>query len=85
MLLQVASELDIDLAGSYLVGDAASDLLAGDRVGCQTFLVLTGRGASQLGPAFQAMGNRFTIARDLNEATRQIIEAEQQLALASTA
>jgi len=84
MLLQAARELDIDLAGSYLVGDAATDLLAGDRVRCQTFLVLTGRGNSQLWPAFRAMGNQFTITRNLNDAALQIIEAEQQVTLNPT-
>jgi len=81
MLLQAAREMDIDLASSYLVGDAATDLIAGDRVGCQTFLVLTGRGNDQLWPSFQSMSNRFVITRNLNDAATQIIKAERQMAL----
>ena len=81
MLLQAASEMGIDLAGSYMVGDATTDLIAGDRVGCQTFLVLTGRGKSQLWLAFRSMSNRFAITRNLNEAATQIIKAERQVAL----
>jgi D-glycero-D-manno-heptose 1,7-bisphosphate phosphatase len=78
MLWQAARELDIDLVGSYIVGDAATDLVAGERVGCRTFLVLTGRGADQLWLAFRAMGHRFAITRNLSEAALQIIEAERQ-------
>ncbi|MEJ2560691.1 MAG: HAD family hydrolase [Anaerolineae bacterium] len=60
MLLQVADEMDIDLSQSYLIGDAATDLMAGQRVGCRTFMVLTGRGMQQLLPAFRSM-DYFTI------------------------
>jgi len=75
MLLQVAREMGIDLSQSYLVGDAASDLVAGQRVGCQLLLVLTGRGLQQLLPAFHAIDN-FTITRNLEEAAALIIKAE---------
>lgn len=75
MLLRAAGEIGIDLSQSYLVGDAASDLLAGQRVGCRLFLVLTGRGTNQLGPTRQVV-HRFTIARDLLEVARHIVEAE---------
>ncbi len=77
MLLQAARELSIDLAGSYLVGDALTDLLAGSRVGCQTYLVLTGRGPGQLWPAFQALGGGFTIVRDLKDAVNHILNSER--------
>jgi len=48
MLLDAAAEFDIDLSHSILVGDAATDVLAGKRAGCQTVLVLTGRGREAL-------------------------------------
>ena len=76
MLLQVAEEMGIDLTHSYLVGDAATDLIAGQRVGCQTFLVLTGRGFQQLLPALRSVGGHFTITRNLMKATTKILEAE---------
>lgn len=76
MLLQVAGEMGIDLSQSYLVGDAAGDLLAGQRVGCQLFLVLTGRGWEQLLPSLRSV-HRFTIARNLSEAAIQILAAER--------
>lgn len=42
MLLRAARELDLDLGASYLVGDRVSDIIAGQRAGCQTILVQTG-------------------------------------------
>lgn len=77
MLLQAARELNIDLVGSYLVGDALTDLTAGNRVGCRTYLVLTGRGPGQLWPAFQSLGGGFTIVRDLKDAVNHILNCEQ--------
>ena len=76
MLLQAAEEMKLDLAGSYMVGDAATDLLAGQRMGCRTFLVLTGRGIEQLLPALRSTSSHFTIARNLMGVTTQILKAE---------
>ncbi len=45
MLLQAAAALHLDLARSYLVGDAITDLEAALAVGAQPLLVRTGRGA----------------------------------------
>ena len=78
MLLQAAEEMGINLAGSYMVGDAATDLIAGSRVGCQTYLVLTGRGPKQLWPAFLSLGGSFTIARDLKDAANHILNSESR-------
>ncbi len=80
MLLQVADEMGINLAQSYLVGDAATDLVAGNSVGCRTFLVLTGRGFQQLLPTLGSMGSNFTIVRNLMEATSQILRDELRIA-----
>jgi D-glycero-D-manno-heptose 1,7-bisphosphate phosphatase len=76
MLLQAAAEMDIDLASSYFVGDAATDLMAARKVGCRAFLVLTGRGVQQLAPALRSVGNQFAISRDLMGAATDIINAE---------
>jgi D-glycero-D-manno-heptose 1,7-bisphosphate phosphatase len=75
MLLQAADEMDIELSVSYLVGDAATDMLAGQRVGCRLYFVLTGRGFQQLLPAVHAV-NDFTVTRNLVGATTRIIKAE---------
>ena len=42
MLIQAAHENDIDLQGSYMVGDRITDIIAGVRAGCKTILVQTG-------------------------------------------
>jgi D-glycero-D-manno-heptose 1,7-bisphosphate phosphatase len=76
MLVQVAQEMGIDLAQSYLVGDASTDVIAGNRVGCRTFLVLTGRGFQQLLPTLGLVGNNFTLVRNLMDATSHILKVE---------
>lgn len=45
MLLEAAAEFDIDLAGSYLIGDKIADIECGRRAGTCTILVRTGYGA----------------------------------------
>jgi D-glycero-D-manno-heptose 1,7-bisphosphate phosphatase len=48
LLLRAAGDLDIDLRRSIMVGDALSDLQAGQAAGvARTLLVLTGRGHKQ--------------------------------------
>jgi D-glycero-D-manno-heptose 1,7-bisphosphate phosphatase len=47
LLLRAASELGLDLSGSTLVGDKASDLAAARAVGAQSVLVLTGYGLGE--------------------------------------
>lgn len=79
MLLQAARELDIDLTGSYLIGDAWTDVLAGQAVGCQCYMVLTGRGRRQfLSYLRKGLGqgrenNNFRLARNLQGAVRMIL------------
>jgi len=75
MLLQVADQMGLDLSRSYMVGDAATDLMAGQRVGCQLFLVLTGRGLQQLMPSFRSV-DQFTVTLNLMDATTRILKAE---------
>jgi histidinol-phosphate phosphatase family protein len=49
LLLQASQELSLDLQRSWMIGDAWSDLQAGQRAGVrQTILIRTGRGAEQL-------------------------------------
>ena len=44
MLTRAASDLNLDLNRSLMIGDRESDLQAGANAGCQTALVLTGYG-----------------------------------------
>jgi len=49
MLFQAAKELSLDLSNSWMIGDAWSDLLAGQAAGTRgVIMVKTGRGARQL-------------------------------------
>ena len=43
MLLQAATDLDLEVGESYMVGDRLSDVAAGRSAGCQTILVRTGK------------------------------------------
>jgi len=43
MLLDLAREHQVDLAAAYMIGDAPSDIAAGQAAGCRTILVLSGR------------------------------------------
>lgn len=48
MLLQAAQEHNLELSQSYMIGDALTDVQAGQAAGVkQAILLLTGRGASQ--------------------------------------
>jgi D-glycero-D-manno-heptose 1,7-bisphosphate phosphatase len=75
MLLRAADEMGIDLSQSYMVGDAAADLMAAERAGCRPFLVLTGRGWQQLFSSLSSV-NHFTLSRNLLAATSHIVRAE---------
>ncbi len=76
MLVQAADEVGFDLDNSYMVGDALTDLQAGQQVGCQTILVLTGRGRDQLAKAIDGTAQPFIIAQDLMQATEAIVKQE---------
>ena len=68
MLLQAQRELNIDLASSWMIGDALTDLQAGAAAGVKkTLLVLTGRGAKQ------AQEHNLRGVANLTEALREIL------------
>ncbi len=77
MLLAAAQALHIDLARSYLVGDAVSDMEAGLAVGCQPVLVRTGRGTKQI--ARLAVGGLIgtPVVADLVAAVTWILSREE--------
>jgi D-glycero-D-manno-heptose 1,7-bisphosphate phosphatase len=47
MLLRAATEYDIDLYRSFMVGDKLADIEAGHAAGCRSILVRTGYGTSE--------------------------------------
>ncbi len=76
LLKRAAADLDIELEGSYIVGDAWSDIQAGLAVGCTPLLVLTGRGQHQALQALREGVGCLRIAYDLSAAVQAILEAE---------
>ncbi|RJQ52008.1 MAG: HAD family hydrolase [Actinobacteria bacterium] len=66
MLDRAASDLDIDLAESFLVGDTLTDIEAGKAAGCRTILVGQAAAAEDCGADASA--------EDLRGAAQQIIE-----------
>ena len=68
MLLQAQRELNIDLSNSWMIGDALTDLQAGEAAGVkETMLVLTGRGAKQ------AQEHNLQGVANLTEALKKIL------------
>jgi D,D-heptose 1,7-bisphosphate phosphatase len=49
LILEAAREFEIDLANSFMIGDKTSDILAGQRAGCKTILVKTGKAGQEPG------------------------------------
>lgn len=67
MILQSASELDVELAGSWVIGDQIRDVEAGQRAGCLTAL-LGEAGTGEVTPTIHA--------RTWELLTRSILERE---------
>ncbi|MCL4541094.1 MAG: D-glycero-beta-D-manno-heptose 1,7-bisphosphate 7-phosphatase [Chloroflexi bacterium] len=74
LLITTARRYGLDLDRCYLVGDALSDIQAGQAVGCETILVLTGRGMQQHEAALSAGQNGYRLASDLSEAVKVILQ-----------
>jgi D-glycero-D-manno-heptose 1,7-bisphosphate phosphatase len=80
LLTRAAHELKLDLASSYMVGDAISDIQAGQQAGVkQAILVLTGRGLAQkkLALAGHAVAP-FIVRKSLYEAIKSIMRLPQE-------
>jgi histidinol-phosphate phosphatase family protein len=76
LLTRAAGELGIDLAASYMIGDALSDIAAGQRAGVkQAVLVLTGRGRKQRRLEKTDLAP-FVVKRSLTEAVDMIQKTE---------
>lgn len=71
MLLQAASEHDIDLAHSWMIGDAARDVEAGARAGCRTILLNGGSQGASAGIACESL-----VATDLPAAVDLVLGVE---------
>jgi histidinol-phosphate phosphatase family protein len=71
MFLQAARELALDLAGSYAVGDATTDMDAARSAGVRGILVLTGRGREQRNGL---AGDDLPCVADLSAAVDYVLE-----------
>lgn len=66
MLNEAASEYEIDLSQSWMIGDRFSDILAGKKAGCKTILIGEGDQSEPVTPDYSF--------NSLYEASRLIIE-----------
>ena len=74
LLLRAASELDLDLGRSTMVGDKIADLQAGWNAGCRAVLVLTGYGEKMRAQADPKTLSRIDyVAKALPDATDWIL------------
>jgi len=75
LLLQAAEKLSLDLKRSWMVGDAWTDIQAGQAAGVQgTIIVKTGRGAEQLSLAHSKGNENHLVCNDLSDALDAIFE-----------
>jgi len=81
LILQAASQWNVALADSYMVGDRMADLEAGHRAGCRSVLVTTGYGrvtATRLAEEADSEDNSSLLAQliceNLLEAARWIVQ-----------
>ena len=72
LILRAGRELGLDLGASWLVGDILDDVIAGQRAGCRTVLLVDGAGAEKAG------GNNMVQP----EATQPTVKAHDLLAAA---
>lgn len=49
MLLEAAKDFQLDLPSSFVIGDKTSDIAAGERIGCVTVLLKTGKAGREEG------------------------------------
>lgn len=74
LLLQAADEFSIDLRTSWMVGDAWTDVMAGQAAGVEgTIMVRTGRGAAQLERKQPGEVRPFVICEDIFDAFNHIV------------
>lgn len=79
MLLMAAKRWGVDLAQSYLVGDAETDMQAARTVGCRRYLVLTGRGLRQLIHCLFYGKLDFVVNLNLGAAVNDILRRESMV------
>jgi len=76
MLVDLAARWQIDLADSYFIGDAWTDIAAGQAVNCRTILVRTGRGEEHIRLPESRRYPADHTAADLPDAANWIMQIE---------
>lgn len=76
MYRRAARELNLDLAQSIVIGDAANDVDAAHAIGAQAILVMTGRGQSQHDEMVRNQHAGYVVVDDLMGAVDWIARAE---------
>lgn len=78
MLLKAAVDLDIDLKSSWMIGDGARDIEAGQRAGCRTIRIrLAGQTTSREEEESQGAQPDFVV-RNLVDAAKIILQEDKQ-------
>ena len=76
LLLDAARSLNLDLGHSVMIGDALSDILAGQAAGVkENILLLTGRGEDQAKHPNATSIKPYSIYKDLQTAVQHLIES----------
>jgi D-glycero-D-manno-heptose 1,7-bisphosphate phosphatase len=60
-----------------MVGDNLIDIQAGQKAGCKTILVLTGKGKNQLASMTSKAIRPHLVAQDLSEAVKVILNSQE--------
>ncbi len=79
LLVEAAQRHGFDLSRCGLVGDAVTDILAGQAVGCTTVMVRTGRGTEQFQIAAHMTLNSFHLSDDLGDAVEWLLTQQQSI------
>lgn len=75
MLREAARAHDLDLSASYMIGDKATDVEAGQQAGCRTVLLKSGYGERVLAGEYQWPVQPNFVAPTLVEAIAWVLEA----------
>ncbi|MGE3724682.1 MAG: D-glycero-beta-D-manno-heptose 1,7-bisphosphate 7-phosphatase [Candidatus Sericytochromatia bacterium] len=74
MLEQAAKDLNLDLSHSFMIGDKATDIDVGLRVGCKTILLRSGYGEQVLKGEYQHIPQSDYVFDSLIESYEQILK-----------
>jgi len=77
MLLRAARDMDIDLSASWMVGDGARDVEAGQRAGCRTIRLRVDAHPQAGEPTYEDVQADFTV-RNMVEAAKIILREEKR-------